>query len=139
MPKVPALESNPYCTKIKVVGVGDTGCRIVNKMVRKQICDIEFIAINSEAQLQTVDEAAIRLQIGQESRDEIKQIISGIDLLVIIAGMEGCDSTRSGGLVAEIARDSGVLTIAIVTTPFSFEGKDHSKMAEERIKGYFVK
>ncbi len=131
MLKVPAFESNPHYPKIKIIGVGDTGCRIINKMVPEQIRDIVFIAINSEAQATT--EAAMRIQIGRESRDEIKQTISGIDLLVIIAGLGDCDSTSSGELVAEIARESGVLTIAMVTTPFSFEGMRRSRVAKEGI------
>ena len=134
MSKVPAFESSPYCPKIRVIGIGDTGCRIVNKMVPEQIRDIEFIAINPEAQPQTIDEAAISIRIGKESRDEIKQMISDTDFLVIVAGMGDCDSTSSGELVAEIARECGILTVAMVTTPFSLEGKDHSKMAEKRIK-----
>jgi len=133
MLKVPAFESNPYYPKIKIIGVGDTGYRIINKMVREQIRDIEFIAINSETQTQATVEAAMRIQIGRESRDEIKQTISGIDLLVIIAGLGDCASTSSGELVAEIARESGVLTIAMVTTPFSFEGMRRSRVAKEGI------
>jgi len=122
-------------------------------MVRDQIRGVEFIAMNTDAAHLAITEATIRIQIGenctrglgaggdhkvglkaaQESRDDIKQYIEGSDMVFITAGMGGGTGTGSAPLVAEIAKQSGALTIAIVTMPFSFEGTHRNQVAEEGI------
>ena len=119
--------------KINVIGVGDTGCRIVNKIAMELIGHMGFFIVNAGVQLPAVTQATIVTQIGGDLRNEIKQITVGTDMAFIVADMGEC-KTSSMKVIAEIAKRSGALTMAIVTTPFSFEGKDHSKMAKERIK-----
>lgn len=143
----------PSGAKIKVVGLGGAGCNAVTRMVREQIRGVEFIAMNTDAQHLAVTEAAIRVQLGErltrglgaggdhilgqkaaeESRDEIKQVLTGADMVFIAAGMGGGTGTGSAPLVAQVAKQSGALTIAIVTKPFTFEGVHRSQVAEEGI------
>ncbi len=143
----------PSGAKIKVVGLGGAGCNAVTRMVREQIRGVEFIAMNTDAQALAVTEAALRIQLGEritrglgaggdhimgrkaaeESRDEIKQAVGGSDMVFITAGMGGGTGTGSAAMVAEVARQSGALTIAVVTKPFSFEGTHRSRVAEEGI------
>jgi len=124
-------------------------------MVREQIRGVEFIAMNTDAQHLEITEAPTRIQLGErltrglgaggdhitgrkaaeESRDEIKQVATGADMVFITAGMGGGTGTGSAPLVAEVAKQSGALTIAVVTKPFSFEGSRRSKVAEEGIMG----
>ncbi|MFH1031392.1 MAG: cell division protein FtsZ [Chloroflexota bacterium] len=143
----------PSGAKIKVIGMGGAGCNAVTRMVREQIRGVEFIAMNTDAQHLAITEAAIRMQLGEritrglgaggdhqmgrkaaeESRDEIKQVISGSDMVFITAGMGGGTGTGSAPIAAEISKQSGALTIAIVTKPFSFEGAHRNRNAEEGI------
>jgi len=139
--------------KIKVIGLGGAGCNAVTRMVREQIRGVEFIAMNTDAQQLALTEATVRLQLGEkitrgmgaggdpatgqksaeESRDIIKETILGSDMVFITAGMGGGTGTGSAPVVAEIAKATGALTIAIVTRPFSFEGKFRNKNAETGI------
>ena len=143
----------PSGAKIKVVGMGGSGCNAITRMVREQIRGVEFIAMNTDAQALEVTEAPIRIQLGErltrglgaggdhtigrksaeESRDEIKQAISGADMIFIAAGMGGGTGTGSAPVVAEISKASGALTIAVVTKPFNFEGTRRNQVAEEGI------
>jgi cell division protein FtsZ len=122
-------------------------------MVREQIRGVEFIAMNTDAQHLAVTEAAIRIQLGEritrglgaggdavmgrkaaeESRDEIKQVMAGSDMSFITAGMGGGTGTGSAPMVAEISKQTGALTIAIVTKPFAFEGNHRMRTAENGI------
>jgi cell division protein FtsZ len=122
-------------------------------MVREQIRGVEFIAMNTDAQHLAVTEAAIRIQLGeratrglgaggdhlvgqksaQESLEEIKQAVGGADMVFITAGMGGGTGTGSASVVAQIVKDTGALTIAVVTRPFSFEGAHRSQVAEQGI------
>jgi cell division protein FtsZ len=122
-------------------------------MVREQIRGVEFIAMNTDAQHLAITEAAIRIQLGEratrglgaggdralgrkaaeESRDEIKQVMAASDMTFITAGMGGGTGTGSAPMVAEISKQSGTLTIAIVTKPFGFEGNHRMRTAEEGI------
>ena len=140
-------------TKIKVIGLGGAGCNAVTRMVREQIPGVEFIAMNTDAQHLAVTEAMVRVELGErithglgaggdhilgrraaeESRDEIKQALAGADMVFITAGMGGGTGTGSAPLAAEVARQSGALTLAMVTKPFSFEGTHRSQVAEEGI------
>ncbi len=143
----------PSGAKIKVIGLGGGGCNAVTRMVREGIRGVEFIAMNTDAQHLAVTEAAVRVQIGEritrglgaggdnrmgqkaaeESRDEIKQLVSGADMVFITCGMGGGTGTGSIPLVAQCAKQSGALTIAIVTRPFGFEGNHRSATAEDGI------
>jgi len=143
----------PRSTKIRVVGLGGAGCNSVTRMVREQIRGVEFIAMNTDAQHLAATEAALRIQVGErtthglgaggdhilgrkaaeESRDEIKEVVTGADMVFVTAGMGGGTGTGSAPLVAEIAKQSGALTIAMVTMPFSFEGTHRNQVAEEGI------
>jgi cell division protein FtsZ len=139
--------------KIKVIGLGGGGCNAVTRMVREQIHGVEFIAMNTDAQHLAISEAPIRIQIGEritrgmgaggdpaigrraaeESCDELKQVIRGADMVFITAGMGGGSGTGSAPLIAEMARQSGALTIGVVTKPFSFEGSRRMQVAEDGI------
>jgi cell division protein FtsZ len=140
-------------TKIKVIGMGGGGCNAITRMVRDEIRGVEFIAMNTDAQSLSITEAPVRFQLGEritrglgaggdpnmgtraaeENRDELAQLVSGSDMVFVTAGMGGGTGTGSIPIVAEIAKKSGALTIAIVTKPFSFEGRHRLKNAEEGI------
>jgi cell division protein FtsZ len=143
----------PVGANIKVVGLGGAGCNAITRMVREQIHGVEFIAMNTDVQQLAITEAAVRLQLGErlcrgmgaggdhdvghkaaeESKDEIKEALKGADMVFVTAGMGGGTGTGSAAVVAEIAKQCGALTIAIVTKPFSFEGKHRLKNAEAGI------
>ncbi len=143
----------PSGAKIKVIGLGGGGCNAITRMVREGIRGVEFIAMNTDAQHLAVTEAAVRIQLGErltrglgaggdptvaqkaadESRDEIKQAVSGADMVFVTAGMGGGTGTGSIPTVAQLAKQSGALTIGVVTKPFQFEGVHRSQVAEEGI------
>lgn len=143
----------PSLVKIKVVGLGGAGCNAVTRMIREQIRGVEFIAMNTDTAHLEITEAPIRITLGEklthglgaggdqnlgykaaeESRDEIKQALLGADMVFLAAGMGGGTGTGAIPLVAEIAKKSGALTIAMVTKPFGFEGKRRQQVAEEGI------
>jgi cell division protein FtsZ len=139
--------------KIKVIGMGGGGCNAITRMVRDEIRGVEFIAMNTDAQALAITEAPVRFQLGErltkglgaggdqnigmraaeENRDELAQLVTGSDMVFVTAGMGGGTGTGSIPVVAEIAKKSGALTIAIITKPFAFEGRHRSKTAEEGI------
>lgn len=139
--------------KIKVVGVGGGGGNALNCIVSTGIQNVEYIAVNTDAQALKNSKAAIRIQIGQklthglgaggrpevgegaaqESKDEITDALKGADMIFITAGMGGGTGTGAAPVVAEIARDMGILTVAVVTKPFSFEGAKKLSQAERGI------
>ncbi|MDD4860080.1 MAG: cell division protein FtsZ [Dehalococcoidales bacterium] len=143
----------PSGAVIKVIGLGGGGCNAITRMVREQIRGVEFIAMNTDAQHLAVTEAALRIQLGEkitrglgaggdnhfgrkaaeESRDEIKEAVAGADMVFITAGMGGGTGTGSAPLVAECAKATGALTIAVVTKPFNFEGSHRMHTADEGI------
>ncbi len=149
----------PNPAKIKVIGLGGSGCNAVTRMVREEIQGVEFIAINTDAQALAVTEAPTRIQIGEkltkglgvggdhvqgqkaaeESRDELGQIISGADMVFITGGMGGGTGTGAAPLIAELAKQSGALTIAVVTKPFSFEGIHRCQVADEGVSKLLTK
>lgn len=144
----------PSGAKIKVVGLGGAGCNAITRMVREQIRGVEFIAMNTDAQHLAITEAPTRIQLGEritrclgaggdpnigrkaaeESIDEMRQALIGADMVFITAGMGGGTGTGSAPVAASIAKQSGALTIAVVTRPFSFEGNHRNQNAEEGIK-----
>ncbi len=143
----------PSPARIKVVGCGGAGCNAITRMAREKILGVELIGMNTDAQALMITEAAVRLQLGErltrglgaggdstkgqkaaeESIEDIKQVISGADMIFITAGMGGGTGTGSAPVVADIAKRSGALTIATVTKPFGFEGAHRTQVAEEGI------
>ncbi len=143
----------PSPAKIKVIGMGGAGCNAITRMVREQIRGVEFIAMNTDASHLEITEAPVRIALGEkltrglgaggdhnvgrrsaeETRDEIKQAIAGADMIFLAAGMGGGTGTGSISVVAEMAKQSGALTIATVTKPFAFEGSRRQQVAEEGI------
>ena len=143
----------PNPAKIKVIGLGGGGSNAITRMVREEIQGVEFIAMNTDAQALALTEAPTRIQLGEklsrglgvggdhalgqkaaeETRDEIKQLVTGADMVFITAGMGGGTGTGAAPVIAEISKQSGALTIAIVTKPFTFEGTRRCEVAEEGI------
>jgi cell division protein FtsZ len=143
----------PSGARIKVIGLGGSGCNAVTRMVREQLHGVEFIGMNTDAQALEITEAMQRIQLGEkltrglgaggdhligrkaaeESRDSIAEVVSGADMIFITAGMGGGTGTGSAPIVAEVAKKTGALTIAVVTKPFSFEGTHRNHTAEEGI------
>jgi cell division protein FtsZ len=143
----------PNGARIKVFGCGGGGSNAITRMVREEIQGVEFIAVNTDAQALAITEAPVRLQLGEkltrglgaggdhntgakaaeESRDEIKEMVTGADMVFVTAGMGGGTGTGSAPVVAGIAKEAGALTIAVVTKPFSFEGTHRSQVAQEGI------
>lgn len=139
--------------QIKVVGVGGGGGNAVNRMVKSNIRDVEFVSINSDKPALDLSEATHKILIGEkitkgrgagakpdvglraaeESRDAITDAISGAEMIFITAGMGGGTGTGAAPVVAKIAKEMGILTVAIVTTPFGFEGQRRMSQAQEGI------
>jgi len=143
----------PNPAKIKVIGLGGGGCNAITRMVREEIQGVEFIAMNTDAQALAIVEAPTRIQLGEkltrglgvggdhnigqkaaeESRDELAAVIAGADMVFITGGMGGGTGTGAAPVIAELAKQSGALTIAIVTRPFTFEGTHRCQVADEGI------
>ncbi|MBC7185452.1 MAG: cell division protein FtsZ [Calditrichaeota bacterium] len=139
--------------KLRVVGVGGAGCNAVSRMVEAGLSGVEFIGINTDVQALAQCKATVRLQIGrmttkglgagadpevgrraiEESREIVVEALTDSDLVFVTAGMGGGTGTGAGPIVAEIAKDLGALTVAIVTKPFEFEGLKRMRRAEEGI------
>ncbi len=140
--------------KIKVVGIGGSGGNTVSRMKKTKIEGIEFIALNTDYQDLKKTKADLKLRIGpnitqglgtgmkpeigeaaaRESAQEISQILKGADLVFITYGGGGGTGSGAGPVVAEISKNLGALTIAVITKPFSFEGQTRMKIAEEGIE-----
>jgi len=143
--------ANP--ANIKVIGLGGGGCNAITRMVREEVQGVEFIAMNTDAQHLAITEAPTRIQLGEkltkglgvggdhvmgqkaaeESSDELKQIVTGADMVFITSGMGGGTGTGAAPIIAEIAKQGGALTIAVVTKPFTFEGSNRRQVAEQGI------
>jgi cell division protein FtsZ len=138
---------------IKVIGVGGCGGNAVDHMISRGMTGVEFISINTDAQALRRNKAGVQLQIGNsatkglgaggkwevgreaalEDRERIAELIDGADMLFIAAGMGGGTGTGAAPVVAEVAKDLGILAVAVVTKPFSFEGK-RMRSAETGLK-----
>ena len=148
-------EINNYLAVIKVVGVGGGGTNAVNRMIEEGIRGVEFVAINTDAQALAISDADIKVHIGtdltrglgaganpevgrkaaDESRDDIAEALAGADMVFITCGEGGGTGTGAAPIVADIATNEvGALTVAVVTKPFTFEGRKRKKSAEEGIK-----
>lgn len=140
--------------QIKVVGVGGGGSNAVNRMIAAGLRGIEFIAINTDKQALFLSKANTKIQIGDkltkglgagsnpeigekaanESKDEIAQAIKGADMVFVTAGMGGGTGTGAAPVVAQIAKEMGILTVGVVTKPFMFEGRRRMQHAERGIE-----
>jgi cell division protein FtsZ len=140
---------------IKVIGVGGGGCNAVNRMVQAKIPGVEFVGINTDAQALMRCEADTRIRIGdrltrglgvggdpergraaaEESREELKDAIKNTDMVFITAGMGGGTGTGAAPVVAQVAKDIGALTVAVVTRPFGFEGSRRRGNSDQGIQG----
>mgnify|MGYP000865565560 CR=1 FL=1 len=140
--------------KIKVIGVGGGGNNAVNRMIEANISGVEFIAVNTELQVLNQSNAPTKIQIGEkltrglgagakpivgeqaaeESREDLSKALSGADMVFVTGGMGGGTGTGAAPVAALCARELGALTIAVVTKPFSFEGKVRMKNALEGIE-----
>ncbi len=148
------MESGSYLAVIKVVGVGGAGTNAVNRMVDAGLRGVEFIATNTDAQALAMCDADVKLNIGHdltqglgagadpdvgqgaaaESRDDIKEALKGADMVFVTAGEGGGTGTGAAPVIADIAKNEiGALTVGVVTRPFSFEGAQRTKSAEEGI------
>ena len=143
-----------YLAVIKVVGVGGGGVNAVNRMIDAGLKGVDFIAVNTDAQALLMSDAEVKLDIGRDltrglgagsdpdvgreaaesHRAEIEESIAGADMVFITAGKGGGTGTGAAPIIAEIARGVGALTIAVVTRPFSFEGRRRTVQAEQGIQ-----
>ena len=140
-------------TNIKVIGVGGGGGNAVNRMVVSGLKGVEFISMNTDAQALMASKATQKVQLGakltkgrgagadpdigqraaEESRDEIARALKGCQMVFVTAGMGGGTGTGAAHVVAEVAKEQGILTVGIVTRPFNFEGKLKQKKAQQGI------
>jgi cell division protein FtsZ len=145
------VEPSARIVRIKVVGVGGAGGNAINRMIAEQMTGVEFIAVNTDLQVLEKNRANQKIQIGktltrglgsggvpevgrkavEENKDLIAQALSDTDMVFITCGMGGGTGTGAAPVVAEIARDFGALTVAVVTKPFDFEGAKRLEKAEQ--------
>jgi len=154
MPKFATLDQEPTLSaKLKVIGVGGGGCNAIESMMSRGLSGVEYVAINTDAQVLALSNANHRIQIGtnltkglgagadpnvgkkalEEDREKITKILQGSDMIFITAGMGGGTGTGGAPIVASIAQSLGALVIGIVTKPFRWEGKKRMLNAEEGI------
>jgi cell division protein FtsZ len=137
--------------KIKVIGVGGGGSNAVNRMIEAGLGGVDFIAVNTDAQALMLSNAPVRVRVGsdltrglgsggdptmggkaaEESRDELRSVMEGADMVFVTAGMGGGTGTGASPIIAQIAQEMGALTVAVVTKPFGFEGARRAKSAED--------
>ena len=144
---------NTNFAQIRVVGVGGAGCNAVNRMVQYGLQGVEFIAVNTDKQALALSAGQKKIQIGEkltkglgagadpeigrkaadESRDAIIEALKGADMIFITAGMGGGTGTGAAAIIAECAKELGILTVGVVTKPFTFEGRVRMRNAEQGI------
>ena len=140
--------------KIKVIGVGGGGNNVVNRMVRAGVTGVDFVAVNTDKQALNISSAEYKIQIGEklthgqgagsdpevgrksaeESRSQISKALEDTDMVFITAGMGGGTGTGAAPIVAEAAKEQGILTVGVVTKPFGFEGRRRMMQAEKGIE-----
>ena len=148
-----APDANIKIAQLKVVGVGGGGSNAVSRMYRERLEDVEYITSNTDAQALVRTDVPTKIRIGdaiaaglgvggdpdkgqacaEESRDELRDVLDGADMVFIAAGMGGGTGTGGAPVIAEVAQEIGALTVGIVTRPFSFEGTRRKRVAEEGI------
>ena len=148
-------DANPNVCKIKVIGVGGGGNNAINRMLEEGVVGAEFVAVNTDLQALMMSKVPVknRIQIGkektqglgagsfpdigekaaEESRKEIEEVLQGVNLLFITAGMGGGTGTGAAPVIARIAKELGCVTVAVVTKPFAFEGKRREENAKRGI------
>jgi cell division protein FtsZ len=139
---------------IKVIGVGGGGGNAIDRMIHVGVSGVQFIAANTDAQALALSEAPRKIQLGPEttrglgaggdpdvgaraateSADELREILGGAEILFLALGLGGGTGTGAAPIIADLARQSGILTIAVATTPFSFEGRRRSEIAREGLR-----
>jgi len=144
------LEEEREAAKIKVVGLGGGGSNAVNRMIGAEFTGVEFIVANTDLQALRASPAAIKLQLGArltaglgagsdpeigknaalEDRDRIQKVLEGADMVFVTAGLGGGTGTGSAPVVAAVAKELGILTVAVVTKPFTFEGRKRALQAD---------
>jgi len=147
-------QAGNYVAVIKVVGVGGGGTNAVNRMVDAGLGGVEFIAVNTDAQVLLMSDAHVKVHIGSrvtrglgaganpevgraaaaESRDELKDVLKGSDMVFVTAGEGGGTGTGAAPIVAELAQELSALTVGVVTRPFAFEGRRRAAVAESGIE-----
>ena len=140
--------------KIKVIGVGGAGGNAINNMIASNLQGVKFIAANTDSQALEISRAPVKIQMGQklteglgaganpqigrdaalESEDALREALSGSHMVFITAGFGGGTGTGAAPVIAEICKDMGALTVAVVTKPFAFEGKKRTKLADEGLE-----
>ena len=145
------MENEFAGARIKVIGVGGGGGNAVNRMITEKVQGVDFIVANTDLQALNSSKASTKIQLGpkltkglgagsnpevgekaaQESEEAIKKVLEGADMVFITAGMGGGTGTGAAPVVAKLAKDSGALTVGVVTRPFSFEGPRRGKFAIE--------
>lgn len=148
------IENNNNAAHIKVIGVGGGGGNAVNTMIREGLSNVDFIVANTDLQAIHASSAEVKLQLGStltkglgaganpevgreaalEDKERIAEVLKGADMVFITAGMGGGTGTGAAPVVAEIARQMGILTIGVVTKPFVFEGKRRKSFADQGLK-----
>ncbi len=145
------LDNAKKSTVIKVVGVGGAGGNAVSHMIRSGVQGVDFICCNTDAQALAATNAPVQIRLGnsglgagakpdqgraaaESAREEIRSALAGAHMVFITAGMGGGTGTGAGPIVAEVAKDLGILTVGVVTKPFSFEGNRRMKMSEDGIE-----
>jgi cell division protein FtsZ len=143
-------EDVPSLAKIKVVGVGGGGCNLVDSMIGRDLGGVEFCGINTDAQALARCKCPNKIQIGQgvtnglgagadpsvgeraavDASDQVKEVLHGADMVFITAGLGGGTGTGGSPVIAQIAKEMGVLTVAVVTKPFRFEGPQRTRRAQ---------
>ncbi|MCP4371293.1 MAG: cell division protein FtsZ, partial [Deltaproteobacteria bacterium] len=145
---------NEKSAKIKVIGVGGAGGNAINNMIMSKLQGVKFITANTDAQSLEISNAPVKIQLGEklteglgaganpeigreaaiESKDAIINALDGSHMVFITAGFGGGTGTGAAPVIAEICKDIGALTVAVVTKPFSFEGKKREKQAKKGIE-----
>ena len=148
------VEQTNLTARIKVIGVGGGGGNAVNTMIRSKLTGVDFLVANTDAQALERSQALNKIQLGEsvtkglgaganpevgrraalENQDQLKEQLSGSDMVFITAGMGGGTGTGGAPVIARLARDAGALTVGVVTKPFVFEGKRRLRQAEEGIE-----
>lgn len=146
-------ENTNLSAKVKIIGIGGGGCNALNTMIESGLTGVDFIAANTDAQALATSKASIRIQLGarltkglgsganpkigreaaEEAVDQVRDVLDGADMIFITAGLGGGTGTGGAPVVAEEAKKLDALTVAIVTKPFLFEGKQRQSQAEEGI------
>src|SRR5215468_6250341 len=144
------LDETPQAAKIKVIGLGGGGSNAITRMMASEFSGVDFVVANTDNQALRSSPAPIKLQLGAkltaglgagsnpeigrnaalEDRERLQKVLDGADMVFVTAGLGGGTGTGSAPVVAQVAKDLGILTVAVVTKPFVFEGRKRAQQAE---------